>query len=256
MNSPRDRNQRIENHPALRCWFCEAPSILKTAIEGGIIVSRSPDSGGPYYLYTCPYCLNDSMCEETRAGRWFASPTARLGFLDYLLAHVGESDDNSESVLKTISWYRENEDRRRYFFERDGDHRYSNNSILARLWPWARSEEVGGETTARGASARQAETDGSRVDRSGADDRDGREKARREERQQSKPRGPRILSPHEILGVPPEASREEIERRFYRLAVQYHPDKVHHRGGEFRAEAHRRFVQLQRAYRELIKRQA
>lgn len=31
--------------------------------------------------------------------------------------------------------------------------------------------------------------------------------------------------PHEILGVQPDASREEIRRRYHQLILQYHPDR-------------------------------
>ena len=31
--------------------------------------------------------------------------------------------------------------------------------------------------------------------------------------------------PHEILGVSPDASREEIRRRYHELILQYHPDR-------------------------------
>ena len=31
--------------------------------------------------------------------------------------------------------------------------------------------------------------------------------------------------PHEVLGVQPDASREEIRRRYHQLILQYHPDR-------------------------------
>jgi curved DNA-binding protein CbpA len=62
------------------------------------------------------------------------------------------------------------------------------------------------------------------------------------------------MSPWELLGVPPQASEDAIRRAFQRLAVQVHPDKVHHLGEEFQRLAHIRFTELQKAYEELLRR--
>jgi DnaJ like chaperone protein len=58
--------------------------------------------------------------------------------------------------------------------------------------------------------------------------------------------------PHRILGVGPNASREEIKKAYRRLANQYHPDKVSHLGREFRDLAERRFKDIQEAYQKLM----
>jgi len=63
--------------------------------------------------------------------------------------------------------------------------------------------------------------------------------------------GPR--SPHEILGVPPHASQEEIRSAYRRLAGRYHPDKVAHLGKEFQELAEKRFKEIQNAYDRLAK---
>jgi DnaJ like chaperone protein len=62
-----------------------------------------------------------------------------------------------------------------------------------------------------------------------------------------------ILAPWQILGVEADASREEIRKAFHKLAVQYHPDKVHHLGEDFQKVAHAKFMELQRAYERLIR---
>lgn len=59
------------------------------------------------------------------------------------------------------------------------------------------------------------------------------------------------LSAHEILGVAPTASREEIRAAYRKLANQYHPDKVAHLGEEFRQLAEVKFKAIQTAYQEL-----
>jgi len=57
--------------------------------------------------------------------------------------------------------------------------------------------------------------------------------------------------PHTVLGVQPGASREEVRAAYRRLVAQYHPDKVTHLGREFQDLAHRRLLQIQRAYQHL-----
>jgi len=65
------------------------------------------------------------------------------------------------------------------------------------------------------------------------------------------PDGPR--SPREVLGVPADASPEEIKAAYRELANRYHPDKVSHLGEEFQALAESRFKEIQAAYRELMR---
>ena len=54
--------------------------------------------------------------------------------------------------------------------------------------------------------------------------------------------------PYAVLGLTPEASRQEIHDAYRRLAHQYHPDKVSHLGEEFQELARQRFVEIQEAY--------
>ena len=54
--------------------------------------------------------------------------------------------------------------------------------------------------------------------------------------------------PYRILGVPSDASQEEIRAAYRRLAARYHPDKVAHLGEEFQAVAEKKFKALQAAY--------
>jgi hypothetical protein len=70
--------------------------------------------------------------------------------------------------------------------------------------------------------------------------------------------GPRAEGPREreedpytVLGLEPGASREEVKAAYRRLVAQYHPDKVTHLGKEFQDLAHRRLLQIQRAYQHL-----
>lgn len=61
-----------------------------------------------------------------------------------------------------------------------------------------------------------------------------------------------LKPPHEILGVSPHATLDEIKHAYRQLAAQYHPDKVSHLGDEFRQLAEMRFKEIQEAYQELV----
>ena len=58
-------------------------------------------------------------------------------------------------------------------------------------------------------------------------------------------------TPHEILGVSPGATQEEIRAAYISLAKQYHPDKVAHLGKELQELADKRFKEIQQAYARL-----
>ena len=266
MSSGRYRSQdSIDSHPPLPCWYCDRGSTLSAVLGNGILVSRSPSEGGPYRVFLCPYCLKESMVEETARGRWFASPNIKLGILDYLFTRNAREDDHdSHMILKAISWFRDNENRRRHFFERDGDRRYSGASFLKVLWPWGRDGSLDDSDDARRRARRERQRaerqgDEERRRRTAEDDsrrheRERREEERRKRREEEERARPRILTPYEILGIAEGASRAEVKKRFHFLAVQYHPDKVHHMGAEFQEHAHEKFVALQEAYRDLMAR--
>ncbi len=64
----------------------------------------------------------------------------------------------------------------------------------------------------------------------------------------------RHRSPHDVLGVRPGASREEVSAAYRRLVQQYHPDKVAELGPELRELAEQRMKEINAAY-ETLKRQ-
>jgi DnaJ-domain-containing protein 1 len=59
--------------------------------------------------------------------------------------------------------------------------------------------------------------------------------------------------PYSILGVGPNATQEEIQQAYRKLANQYHPDKVSHLGKEFAELSEKRFKEIQNAYQTLKK---
>ena len=60
-------------------------------------------------------------------------------------------------------------------------------------------------------------------------------------------------NPHAVLGVAPGASPEEISAAYREQMRRYHPDRVAHLGEELRELAHRKTLDIQRAYTELGK---
>lgn len=57
--------------------------------------------------------------------------------------------------------------------------------------------------------------------------------------------------PYVVLGVTRGASRDEIAQAYREQLKRYHPDRVADLGPELQRVAHRKTVELQRAYAEL-----
>jgi len=63
-----------------------------------------------------------------------------------------------------------------------------------------------------------------------------------------------IPTPHEILGISPNASKKEIQSAYKQAIKKYHPDKLSHLGKEFSNLANEKFLEIQKAYDTLMKR--
>ncbi len=63
----------------------------------------------------------------------------------------------------------------------------------------------------------------------------------------------RAADPYEILGIAHGASADEITRAYREQMKQYHPDRVAGLGEELQRVAHRKAVEIQRAYEALRK---
>jgi DnaJ-domain-containing protein 1 len=59
--------------------------------------------------------------------------------------------------------------------------------------------------------------------------------------------------PYAVLGVRPGASEEEIAQAYREQMRRYHPDRVAHLGDELQTLAHRKTLDIQRAYSEIGK---
>ena len=66
--------------------------------------------------------------------------------------------------------------------------------------------------------------------------------------------GPRgAWDPWAVLGVTHDATRDEIVRAYREQLKRYHPDRVADLGPELQEVAHRKTIDLQRAYAELTR---
>ncbi len=65
---------------------------------------------------------------------------------------------------------------------------------------------------------------------------------------------PREREPHDILGVPRGANRDEVHAAYQREIQRYHPDKVEDLGEELKEVAERRTKELNAAYEQLKRR--
>jgi hypothetical protein len=155
--------------------------------------------------------------------------------LDYILGRfIGQPQD----FIRTMSWYAANEERRRYYFEHDRDYRYSGGFIKRLL----KGSLLRGR--AKASDEDKQEERKQKQEATGKQDR--------KERARPPPHQPELIGPWTILGVERNASQAEIRRAFHKLAVQYHPDKVHHMGEDFQKIAHEKFTELQEAYERMV----
>ena len=58
---------------------------------------------------------------------------------------------------------------------------------------------------------------------------------------------------YKILEIESTAKEDEIKKAYRRMAVKYHPDKVHHLGPDFRKDAEEKFKKINEAYEEIKK---
>jgi hypothetical protein len=115
--------------------------------------------------------------------------------------------------------------------------------LILVAWPAARFFS---KTSAADASGWQAQKTSSAHSHE-----DARERPRSEEPSSSAEPRPPAFDPYAVLGVPPDATLDQIKTAYRALIVQYHPDKVAQLGPELRQLAAEKSRQINDAYRML-----
>jgi len=62
-----------------------------------------------------------------------------------------------------------------------------------------------------------------------------------------------VDSAYKILEIERTATDEEVKKAYRRMAVKYHPDKVHHLGPEYHKDAQEKFKKINEAYERVKK---
>jgi preprotein translocase subunit Sec63 len=77
-----------------------------------------------------------------------------------------------------------------------------------------------------------------------------KKKKKTKKRKKKKRKKPRTTArpPHEVLGVEPDASAQEIRQAYQELMRKYHPDRVANAADELRDLAHQRSKEINAAY--------
>lgn len=58
---------------------------------------------------------------------------------------------------------------------------------------------------------------------------------------------------YKMLEIDPAVSDEEVKKAYRRMAMKFHPDKVHHLGPDFQKDAQEKFRKINSAYEEIKK---
>lgn len=58
---------------------------------------------------------------------------------------------------------------------------------------------------------------------------------------------------YKILEIDPGIDNDEIKKAYRKMAMKYHPDKVHHLGPDFQKDAQEKFKKINAAYEEIKK---
>jgi len=207
----------------IRCWACRASLSADHIRRDGILRGRSERSGGPYRIYSCPSCRKENRIENLADGSSYCSPAKEIGILDWLFGWIEPLAP--EDFLEIQRWLHRHALEREAVFEAMGDRRYT------RSW-WRR--------ILRTLDPRQGRK------RKSVDPGQGRRRDTEES-----PGATPLPHPYRILGLPAEATSEQIRNRFRELVKTTHPDKLHDANPEQIEAASRRLQQLIRSYDEL-----
>lgn len=207
-----------------QCWACRSNLSNNTIERDGFLVGRAPEEGGPFRIYSCPSCRKENRIEKLPNGKSYSSPAKEIGLVDWLFGWIEPLAP--EDFLEIQSWHHQHGSERRAVFEGLGDRRYSG-SLLRRIF---------GRWIGKKSSEKQ--------------DEPVLEKDKGHDSSGSTTPLP-LPHPYRILGLPTEATPEQIRARFRELVKAHHPDKIQNAQPDQVEEASRRLQKLIRAYEDL-----
>jgi len=173
---------------------------------------------------------------------------------DFLIPYLGWVDDTF--IIGLIIYYLKNGKLPDLFYKKRQD------GVGSRPWYFKDSTHASAKSSAssndsqfskaysRGKKSSNTTSDRSSTFGSQQNSRRGRSQGAT---QQHEEKNSKKQSPHEILGISPGASREEIMAAYRRGVKQYHPDRVDHLGKELKELASRKFIEIKDAYNTLMK---
>lgn len=208
----------------MRCWSCGFTFQANIVMRDGLLRGRGQERGGPYRAYKCPNCSRISKVEDTPKGRLFASPGKDIGLVEFLFGWIEPL--TPDDFLKINDWHAKHAERRQHFFEKDGDRRYSRSFLrtwLGRLFRSGVTDDEEGVLAETGSPPRK----------------------------KKKERPSVVPHPYRVLGVPVDATPEQVRKAFHRLARKWHPDKQTSTTPEQMERAAQRLAELVKAYETL-----
>ncbi len=222
----------------LVCWFCDKPFGRVEILKDAFLVPRHDRDGGPYRSYRCTRCDRVIHIERNRAGAYWARPPESIPMVDSLFAFFDAGI--AAEVHRKKDWQRRSAGKRDWFHGayaeqvRAGDAR---PHAEARSAPPPRTPPPGpsGPGPRPGPTPRPVPAPEPEPRRAPA-----------------APPPPDPFDPYAVLGLGVGASREECVAAFRELAKRYHPDRFATLDDAFQRLAHDKFVELKRAYDELV----
>ena len=240
-----------------QCWFC-ARAFERAEVEHeGMLVPRRRDEGGPYLVYTCPTCERTSRLERNLAGAFLATPPPIVPIVDALFATF---DANlAKSLAKKREHFQRRAGRREWFFGQYADElraaglRADGDAKQTRRAAAERARRQAEAARARRAKRRAAREPDPAPEPKAPEEPSAPEPPSPEPKAAPpQPAPPPPSSPREVLGLPSEASRQDVVKAFRELAKRYHPDRFEALDSDFRELAHAKFLTIKAAYDALL----
>lgn len=199
---------------AAACWRCEAEVPFGRVEVEHVLHARTRAEGGPWRAWRCPACREENGALRGPSGGWLLHPLE--GLLPAGLLDRLRTARERRRLAAAETWWRANRDRVERFRRGLGVDAAAGRTRTERPAPRAAAAASRPRPRAPGRAP---------VPRSG---------------------------PRAVLGVPADATLDEIRRAWRRAAKRLHPDRAARDAGS-QDEAHRRFLEVRAAFEALVR---